>query len=67
VIPITVSQIERGIENPCVDGSIPIPAPQLFPVRFNSGDYLFASFDFNADCLPVVSGGGLVKFDTSEI
>jgi hypothetical protein len=40
-------------------------------VRFrpwvNSGDYLFASFDFNADCLPVVSGGGLVKFDTSEI
>jgi len=23
VIPITVSKIERGIENPCVDGSIP--------------------------------------------
>jgi hypothetical protein len=53
VIPITVSQIERGIENPCIDGSIPPLIKQLFQVWFNSGDYLFTSFDFNADCLPV--------------
>jgi hypothetical protein len=36
VIPITVSQIERGIENPCVDGSITPLMSQLFRVRFNS-------------------------------
>ena len=48
-----MSQVERGIENPCVDGSIQSLMSQLFRVRFNSGDYLFTSFDFNADCLPV--------------
>jgi hypothetical protein len=53
VIPITVSQVERGIENPCVDSSIPPLITQLFAVWLNSGDYLFTSFDFNADCLPV--------------
>ena len=54
MIPITASQVERGIENPCVDGSIQSLMSQLFHVWFNSGDYLFTSFDFNADCLPVV-------------
>jgi hypothetical protein len=53
VISITVSQIERGIENPCVDGSIPPLMSQLFAVWFNSGGSLFTSFDFNAACLPV--------------
>jgi hypothetical protein len=53
VIPITVSKIERGIENPCVDGSIQSLMSQLLLIWFNSGDYLFTSFDFNADCLPV--------------
>ena len=54
MIPITVSQVERGIENPCVDGSIPPLITQLLLIWFNSGDYPFTSFDFNADCLPVV-------------
>ena len=54
VISITVSQIERGIENPCIDGSIPPLIKQLFAVWLNSGDYPFTTFDFNVDCLPVV-------------
>ena len=47
MILITVSQIERGIENPCADESIQALLP---PFWFDSG----TSFDFNADYLPVV-------------